>query len=65
MGWAALLLGVGQFSSLSGLFVIPQNGFFHGFIKIGEYFIPWPGILLIILSGYLFYLDANVHKETN
>jgi hypothetical protein len=60
---STLFLGLFQFSSFSGLLVIPENDFIHGFIKINELTIPWFGILLIVTSIILFILDYKLNKE--
>lgn len=60
-----LFLAILQFSSFSGVITVPKNDFMHGFITINNHIVPWLGILLILLSTFLFILDYKLNKESS
>jgi hypothetical protein len=62
---STLFLAIQQFSSFSGVITVPENDFIHGFITINNHTVPWLGILLILLSTFLFILDYKLNKESN
>ncbi|TQV62821.1 MAG: MFS transporter [Sulfurovum sp.] len=62
MAWICILIGSSQFLSYSGIFIIPENKFIHGYLKIGENSIPWFGVMMIIVALILFWFDAKNEK---
>ena len=59
MGWVCLLIGSSQFLTYSGIFIIPENQFIHGYFQIGETSVPWFGVIMIIFALILFWFDKN------
>ncbi len=59
IGWVCLLIGSSQFLTYSGIFIIPENQFIHGYFQIGETSVPWFGVIMIIFALILFWFDKN------
>jgi len=59
IGLSSLFLGGLQFLPYKFDLIIPKNDFIYGYIKSGDTPIPWFGILLILLSIFLFWLDSK------
>jgi hypothetical protein len=64
--WIILTLsGISIFPKIVGNLKIPENELFNGIIKFGEN-IPLPlSISLLILAGFLFWLDYKENKNDN
>ncbi|MBN2826129.1 MAG: hypothetical protein JXQ76_12440 [Campylobacterales bacterium] len=59
LGVSTLIMGVLQFTPISGLIKIPENSFLYGHLQINSSDVTYLGLLLVVLSGFLFWLDSK------